>query len=140
MEKEFVPYALALRLKALGFDEPCFGYYHIDLEEDKVLLFDDYEYFMEGIEFSCNAPTFSQVFRWFRENHRMFHEVFIDTEPTVEEPDKLEFSFLILHMVGTEHMHTDKKQRYTTYEEAELACLNKLIEIVEGAEAKTINI
>ena len=27
MEKEFVPYELALRMKALGFDEPCFGYY-----------------------------------------------------------------------------------------------------------------
>ena len=28
MEKEFVPYELALRMKELGFDEPCFGYYN----------------------------------------------------------------------------------------------------------------
>jgi hypothetical protein len=27
MEKEFVPYELAVKLKELGFDEPCFGYY-----------------------------------------------------------------------------------------------------------------
>jgi hypothetical protein len=27
MEKEFIPYNLALELKDLGFDEPCFGYY-----------------------------------------------------------------------------------------------------------------
>jgi hypothetical protein len=27
MEKEFVPYELALKLKKLGFDEPCFGLY-----------------------------------------------------------------------------------------------------------------
>jgi hypothetical protein len=26
MEKEFVPYELAVKLKALGFDEPCFGF------------------------------------------------------------------------------------------------------------------
>jgi hypothetical protein len=28
MEKEFVPYELALRMKQLGFDEPCFGRYY----------------------------------------------------------------------------------------------------------------
>ena len=27
MEKEFVPYELAVKLKELGFDEECFGYY-----------------------------------------------------------------------------------------------------------------
>jgi hypothetical protein len=27
MGKEFVPYELALKLKEIGFDEPCFGYY-----------------------------------------------------------------------------------------------------------------
>ena len=33
MEKEFIPYELALRMKQLHFDEPCFGYhYHINLE------------------------------------------------------------------------------------------------------------
>ncbi len=27
MEKEFVPYELAVKLQDLGFDESCFGYY-----------------------------------------------------------------------------------------------------------------
>jgi hypothetical protein len=27
MEKEFIPYELSLKMKQLGFDEPCFGYY-----------------------------------------------------------------------------------------------------------------
>jgi len=31
-EKEFVPYPLALKMKALGFDEPCFGCYTKDKE------------------------------------------------------------------------------------------------------------
>jgi hypothetical protein len=31
MEKEFVTYKLALRLKALGFNGPCFGYYAGDM-------------------------------------------------------------------------------------------------------------
>lgn len=29
MKKEFVTYEIALKLKELGFDEPCFGYYTI---------------------------------------------------------------------------------------------------------------
>lgn len=28
LEKEFVPYEIALELKELGFNEPCFGYYY----------------------------------------------------------------------------------------------------------------
>ena len=30
MEKEFVPYKQALKLKKLGFNEPCFGKYDIN--------------------------------------------------------------------------------------------------------------
>ena len=32
MEKEFVPYELAVKLKALGFDEPCLDQYKTDAE------------------------------------------------------------------------------------------------------------
>ena len=27
LQKEFVPYEIALKFKELGFDEPCFGWY-----------------------------------------------------------------------------------------------------------------
>jgi predicted RNA-binding Zn-ribbon protein involved in translation (DUF1610 family) len=33
MEKEFIPYELALRMKQLGFDEPCFNLYHLNRRE-----------------------------------------------------------------------------------------------------------
>lgn len=135
MENYFVPYVLALRMKALGFDEPCFGYY---TSPDGLTL--EQPAGRNG-EFVYFAPLYQQAFRWFRDNHRMFHEVFIDTEPSVNEPDKLEFAYLILHMVGPEHMYTDKikGKRYDTYEESELACLERLIEIIEEHE-KGINI
>jgi hypothetical protein len=136
MEKEFAPYKLAVKLKALGFGEPCFGYYYtLNGKDWKFAERADYfrldDEISIGGKFSLLAPTFSQAFRWFRDNHRMFHEVFIDTEPTVDEPDKLEFTYIVLHMVGMEEMHTSKNKRFNTYEEAELACLEKLIEIVE---------
>ena len=64
MEKEFVPYELALRLKALGFDEPCIGYYNSNKKWST--KHDEYEvYFIENskwIDPACSAPTFSQAF------------------------------------------------------------------------------
>jgi hypothetical protein len=33
MEREFIPYTIAVRLKALGFDEPCFSFYMGGFEE-----------------------------------------------------------------------------------------------------------
>ena len=139
MEKEFVKYPLALRLKALGFDEPCFGRYYykesypmLNPQSEETELVFEFGQYIRQTEVTLLAPTFSQAFRWFRDNYRMFHEVFIDTEPTVDEPDKLEFTYIVLHMVGMEEMHTSKNKRFKTYEEAELACLDKLIEIVES--------
>ena len=135
MEKEFVPYELALRLKDLEFYCDCFGDYFKFGNQEPFLVTDDDRYRIEEDNeeedvLRVPAPTFSQAFRWFREKHRMFHEVFIDTEPTIDDPDKLEFKYLILHMVGIEHMYTDKikGKRFDTYEEAELACLERLID------------
>ena len=117
MEKEFIPYELALKLKALGFDEPCFGeYYYGKLKYDEV----------------CNgtvhtdivlAPTYSQAFRWFREKYTLYSIIstIMYTYPN------LEFYFKIQGL--NDGAMIDK---FNTYEQAELACLNKLIEIVEN--------
>jgi hypothetical protein len=103
MEKEFVPYELAVKLKALGFDEPCFGAYHNENYLD--LKSEEYDY-----SYAVKSPTFSQAFRWFREN---------------------------LHESGKwDYFDYRGESDFETYEEAELACLTKLIEIVE---TRTIN-
>ena len=112
MEKEFVPYELAVKLKALGFDKECFGAYHnenyLDLESKEY----DYSY-------AVKAPLFQQAFRWFREKG-------YDVKVIKESPG-LYFGFYwngaAWIMVGN-----------GTYEASELACLDKLIEIVEQTE------
>lgn len=94
MKKEFVPYELALKLKAIGFDEECFathGYLELYINTDDGHL---------------KAPLFQQVFRWFR-------------EPKNGSLNHLDFMY--------EYLKDDSM----SYEEAELACLTKLIEIVE---------
>jgi hypothetical protein len=118
MEKEFVPYELALRMKALGFDEPCFGYYVIDGEE---LIVEKWMRHPNKSTWTINAPTFSQAFRWFRENH--------DLKGYIEPVEFINDNTETYHWCIYNICNSGNSQ--LTHEEAELACLTKLIEIVE---------
>lgn len=104
MEKEFIPYEQALSLKELGFNEPCFGYR------------DGGGYLMIKSTPHCtiSAPTFSQAFRWFREKHNLHHEI---------EYNGYEYLGYVSGMTAN---------IFKTHEEAELACLQKLIEIAKA--------
>jgi hypothetical protein len=126
MTKEFVPYELALKLKELGFNEPCFGYY-FTLNGTDWKFADNHEYFeiddqlVIGTNFTLLAPLFQQAFRWFRENGFL-----ID----FSSHDKDTHDFYIKWGVF-EQRGSILSDAYNTYEEAELACLDKLIEIVD---------
>ena len=128
MEKEFIPYQTALELKELGFDEPCIKYYWTD------------GMFSKGYEnpFNYNkrdnvisAPTFSQAFRWFREKYKLHPKFNIDVKG---------WFFTISSFTEKGSCTTNTKfaplaeQDYKTYEEAELACLIKLIEIAKNSK------
>ena len=126
MEKEFVLYKEALELKELGFDEPCFGTYLSSLQSDwkvyELILemgmneeFEDNRnvYLSEG---ACSAPTFSQAFRWFREKHNVFSSVNVNYCYKIYNNDEL----------------FKESNEHNNYEEAELACLKKLIELVKN--------
>ena len=133
MEKEFVPYELAVKLKALGFDEECFGYYHVNVGYTKgyaFCYFDKPKRFKDG--FDLLAPTFSQAFRWFREKHALQGYVYSTTVRGGKEGKH--FSDYCWHINGIDmpFLSTDARDmENVSYEEAELACLTKLIEIVE---------
>jgi hypothetical protein len=68
MEKEFVPYEIAVELKELGFDESCFGYYepnkNLNYIEKHILK--GFPYLAKNSEWQdlCGAPTYSQAFRF----------------------------------------------------------------------------
>jgi hypothetical protein len=125
MEKEFVPYDRSLKLKELGFKERCLTYYG----GDKPMIYDGLT--IHGWDHNTSflnwtsRPTFSQAFRWFREKYGLF------VSPNVisyEDGPYLWF-FEINSTVlpfGTDLGETDD---YKTYEEAELECIKKLIEI-----------
>jgi hypothetical protein len=133
MEKEFIPYKQALALKELGFDEPClafsyvkseFGYiahkvYLIDyLDDDSIVKNSQEEYYY-------TRPTFSQAFRWFREKY--------DFKSWIQEYENNTFIYEIRPHVLS-HYKEGEIYVYSAHEEAELACLKKLIEIVENGK------
>jgi hypothetical protein len=124
MNEEFIPYEQALELKQLGFDEPCFGFY------DESLYFPNNEnqygtFCNQPLDApSCSAPLYQQTFRWFREKHNLKSCIMFRTSM---EDNKEYYDWLIK---GQEVVY----RHFNTYEEAELTCLKKLIEIVKGGD------
>ena len=115
MTKEFVPHELSVKLKELGFDEPCFGY----PKQGTV-----YPINTDMLPEWSAAPLFQQAFRWFREK---------GYKPNIVNDvsaSKDGFYYFDIWLSGQILWETD--YIFTTYEEAELACLTKLIEIVEN--------
>ena len=121
MNKEFIPYEQALELKELGFDEHCLAFYGGD--GDSKIYYNslrngsgDYEPYKASERHKWfGAPLYQQAFRWFREKHKLHSYVEYDIDSQYDA------------MVAFDYIDS-----YDTYEEAELACLKKLIEIVKN--------
>ena len=127
--KDFTLYTEALELKQLGFDEDCFTFYQVEYHENSPIMVDDNDqYRITGFRTCKNSeipshyiscPTYSQAFRWFREKHNLFGQVNIHTY------------FIYNISNGDFKMVKEYDKLFETYEESELACLKKLIEIVK---------
>ena len=116
MTKEFVPYAEALELKELGFDEPCICGYSKSTEQ-----LETYSRFLVTKDsFTVDAPTFSQAFRWFRDNHGLYQSIEFN-----ERYGKWISRWC--HINGS----MGAISTHIKYEDAEDACLNKFIELVK---------
>lgn len=123
MEKEFCTYEQALALKELGFDEPCFGRW-IEPTELSISAPSDDEYCLQQHEFTWTAlaPLCQQAFRWFREKYNL---VFNFISYNIVKPGEYHWSI-------TWNDEAKAGGIVKTYEEAEQACLDKLIEIVNN--------
>ena len=123
MEKEFVPYELALRMKQLGFDEPCVAHWFNNVGIGIEFRLEPLNKAIAKTNISVYyelAPLYQQAFRWFREKYKYCSYI--------KESSKERYRFYIEKF--KEKYYTSAA--YSTYEEAELHCLEKLIEIVEN--------
>jgi hypothetical protein len=131
MEKEFIPYEQALALKELGFDEPCILLYRgLDTQpvcqigyEFKTEKNSDYN---DETNYWLTVPTFSQAFRWFREKYGFYNQIH----------KGYGWEGIIRNSVNGNIEWNDGT--YNSPEEAELACLIKLIEIVKKNDTHRI--
>jgi hypothetical protein len=131
MEKEFIPYTEALALKELGFDEPCMA--SKDMNNDEGLI---------------QLPLYQQAFRWFRDKYDLNPLVAFDKYICEIDDEELEnpyftyyYSINELWAEGKDYdkftrgfINVASNRNMLSHEEAELACLGKLIEIVEQKE------
>jgi hypothetical protein len=123
MEKEFVPYEIALELKELEFDEPCFGYYDAtNLEEYTYTAL--HEVKNSDFIFGMTAPLKQQAFQWFREKYDL--DCYIESKYLTTGERCYDYTILI-----DDGEESDDGRRWRTFEEAELKCLKGLIDIVK---------
>jgi len=129
MEREFVSYEMALTLKELGFNEPCFTYYY-DISGElrkniSVDIHNGWTYF-PNLKLITLAPTFSQAFRFFRERHGLYGLY------TMGDYENNFYWQIWRNDYITKTYITASNYVFEKYEEAEQACLLKLIEIVKN--------
>jgi hypothetical protein len=121
MKTEFIPYEQAVELKELGFDEPCLAFYN-----GKFLESTDYDFdngTSKDIGLCIVTPLYQQAFRWFREKHGLVGIIKFGTN---------DFTYNVYNEDGMGLLIKESLNFNGNYEEAELECLKKLIEITKN--------
>ena len=137
--KDFTLYPEAFELKKLGFDEPCIGFYKlgdVDIYYDTIIQEKNHKFrnntglnIYGDLKEKIAAPTYSQAFRFFRDKFNMPSKI----EATFEHETPNQYHYFY-QIVTDDFVSGDGVMLNWTYEEAELACLKKLIEIVKTNE------
>lgn len=158
MNELFVPYIEALELKQLGFDEPCFGYYDEE-GDDELYEYADcsgnvtgnkscYNYDFLSVTnsqlneygaFSSKDDNDEEVYeRWTAPLYTQAFKFFRDNFGLYQHIQRISENWYtpVLSASGKfrlGHIGQEFSNRYNfnTHEEAELECLRKLIQIVK---------
>ena len=129
MEKEFVKYELAVELVKLGFNEPCFCIYN----REKKLRFNNLHNPQDrnkSAKLTFNngkipVPLYQQAFKFVRQKYDLCY--------SIDPFDDNTYDYTVFNPNITEVEEFDEGP-YDTYEEAELACLTRLIIIAKGLD------
>jgi hypothetical protein len=126
MEKEFINYTEALALKELGFESPYpIGGYR----GGKVFYYENGELYYDGRPMYSSdahsgqllAPLYQQAFSFFRDKYNM-NILIISTK-------SYWFFNITWDGIIENFKEFESEEKYSSYEEAELECLKKLIEL-----------
>lgn len=127
LQKEIIPHPEAFELKQLGFDEPCFGRFDGRGKNKGKVWYEMPNTGQDSIPVGdVLAPTYSQAFRFFRE-FREYEDWCIESwiQPYLSDKPRQHEAF---------YWRRGEKVSvgiFSTYDEAQLNLLRKLIEIVK---------
>ena len=132
--KDFTPYSESLALRELGFDEPCLGFFHEICEDnDKAGCSGKFQTMcgwvigrettnnLSSHDFIVVRPSYSQAFRFFREKYGLYQIIIQNTDN--------DWTYDVITIKGIGDFEI--LDVFHSYEEAELACLRKLIQTVK---------
>ena len=126
MNKDHTPYYIALAMKELGFDEPCFEWViWRDKGDVQYEAYFDYPIDEEG---GIPAPSFQEAFDWFEDEHNICVARSIDTNLN----EFLNFTYY-LRSWRFPPIEIEFENPYDCFDrqKARVACLEKMIEIVK---------
>lgn len=132
MENQFVTYELAVKLKELGFAFECVGYYYNQVPFSREWKLDNRIWDNPESDY-LEAPLWQQAFDWFREQNKL------DVIFCQDSFNKGLRGYKILSLDQSIILDSIHDQKYwvrhgcfKTFEEARLACLKQLINIIEN--------
>ena len=117
MESLFCPYKQSLALKELRFEEPCMRGWD---KNGKIWYHPDSDIVLDN-------PTFSQAFRFFREKYGLHYIICKNIQMD---------GYGYREVTLIPYMEENENTIFKTYEEAEVECLVKLIEIAKEQNVK----
>lgn len=153
LEDQFISYEIALELKNLGFNESCLAVYvpYYMFQPKKVdlkVIGDRKNSKNSDLSETTTCPLYQQVFDYFETEHKLFSSIRIglgspiwydymiqSIDGRIIQISKKTFLDRELEEIMDEYeessVYVEEDESFETKREAQIACINKLIEIVK---------
>ena len=141
MEEQFVTYEIALKLKELGFDEECFGYWRDENKPCPITMCKfttkyDFDDDINFPKFKCLAPLWQQVIDWLRDEHDIVIEIarqkYFDTYANSYAYEAVCKVYKNKELEGSVVIRDNKNNHiFYSYEEAREQAILKAIELCQ---------
>lgn len=126
MNKQFTSYDIALKLKELGFNEECFGFYKTSLSNNTPELvimkcnYNSGKYITIPEDFHVDAPLWQQATEWIREKYNWHIKISYYGD------------YFYQYKLGSKIYSIEPQNTCSTYEEALKIAILKVLDNITG--------
>ena len=137
MKKQFVTYEIALKLKELGFDEECLGFWYVSQINNSCIelrhgmcIFKSTSIELSKYPKNVLAPLWQQCVDWFREKHKI--NIFFDCEMNISSMEVDWFKYRYKIYIDRIWSNKGCYNGSEIYEEAREQAILKCIELLKN--------